>query len=94
MMAEVPPTSTPVSKLKNIGATVAKRLQSVGIATRGDLARVGPVAAYRKMRRKYPDTTLPVCYYLYSLEAALAGRHWDELAPATKARLRNQAMKE
>jgi DNA transformation protein len=69
--------------MKNIGPTIARRLNAVGIYTRADLERVGPAAAYLKMRAQV-GSHLPMCYYLYSLEGALTDRHWDDVPQATK----------
>ena len=68
--------SVPIEQLKNIGPTIARRLRDVGIRTSGDLRTVGPVTAYRRICAKYPSKTIPVCYYLYSLEGALRNQHW------------------
>jgi DNA transformation protein and related proteins len=44
-------------------------------ATVGDLRSVGAVTAYERICGKHPGETIPVCYYLYSLEGALRGQH-------------------
>jgi len=82
--------STPVEQLTNVGPTVARRLREIGIRTRGELQTVGPVAAYRRICAKYPGRTIPVCYYLYSLEGALKGQHWNALDPPVKKHLLEQ----
>ena len=81
----------PVGSLQNIGPTIARRLRSVGIRTRGDLERLGPAPVFRRVRDENPGKTIPVCYYLYSLEGALRDVHWDSLGERTKARLRREA---
>ena len=83
--------ATRLSDLKNIGTTVEQRLNEIGVFTRDDLERVGPAMAYRKLKYTYPNTTLPRCYYLYSLEGALRGVHWDEIPAAVKRRLSDDA---
>jgi len=80
-----------VAELKNIGATVAGRLQEIGITTQADLKAVGPVEAFRRIRERNPGVSIPVCYYLYSLEGALRNRHWDDLPQRVKQTLREQA---
>jgi DNA transformation protein len=77
--------------LKNIGPTIEKRLGTVGIENAEQLARVGPVEAWRRISRASPGVTVPVCYYLYSLEGALRGVHWDRLPGSVKARLCREA---
>ena len=79
-----------LSHLKNIGPTIEKRLNEINIYTRLDLNRIGPVKAYKWICRNYPDKTIPVCYYLYSLEGALRGQHWDALSPRIKEKLLSQ----
>ena len=80
-----------VSLLKNIGPTIARRLSAVGIRTRNDLERVGPARVFQRVRERHPEETVSVCYYLYSLDGALRGVHWDSLGSSRKARLRREA---
>jgi hypothetical protein len=58
--------SVPIEDLRDVGSTIARRLRNVGICTRADLEKVGPVAAYRRICSQEPGMTIPVCYYLYS----------------------------
>jgi DNA transformation protein len=80
----------PVEQLRNIGPTIARRLREIGIRTRDDLRTVGPAAAYRRICAAYPGQTIPVCFYLYSLEGALRDEHWDALGPQVKKQLLSQ----
>jgi DNA transformation protein len=70
-----------LSGLKNIGPTIEKKLNEVGIYTRQDREQVGAIETYRRIKAKYLSKTTPVrCYYyLYSLQGSLAGKHWDDL---------------
>lgn len=79
-----------LSGLRNIGPTIEKRLNEIGVYTKQDLKRVGTVGAYRKIKAKYPGKTIPICYYLYSFEGALEGKHWDDLPQVVKDRLRRE----
>ncbi|MDR2244460.1 MAG: TfoX/Sxy family protein [Burkholderiales bacterium] len=81
----------PLKGLANIGPTIAARFSEVGISTVGDLRRVGVAKAYQMIRVNNPDKHIPVCYYLYSLEGALRGVHWDALSEQTKRKLRREA---
>ena len=76
-----------LSELKNIGPTIEKRLNEVGIRSKSDLKRIGPAGAYKRIRQKYPDKTIPVCYYLYSFQGALEEKHWDNISEKTKQSL-------
>jgi len=83
-------SKTQLRGLKNIGPTIAARLEAVGIRTVGELRRVGPAAAYHLVKANSPGQTIPVCYYLYSLQGALDGVHWDDLSAKKKRRLLGQ----
>lgn len=85
--------SRPLSQLKNIGKTVECRLNEIGIYSESDLEKVGPVRAYKWIKANYPDKTIPICYYLYSLQGALMGIHWDDLSAKIKKQLEAQACK-
>lgn len=76
-----------LSELKNIGPTIEKRLNEIGIKSKRDLERVGPAGAYKRIRQKHPGKTIPVCYYLYSFQGALEGKHWDSISEKTKQSL-------
>ena len=82
--------SNDLSSLKNIGPTIQKRLQEIGINSKSELKKVGPVLAYQKIQSKNPGKTIPVCYYLYSLQGALDNRHWDNISQKKKQKLLNQ----
>ena len=87
----MPNQNTLLNGLANIGSTIAARLEAVGIKTVGDLRRVGgPAGAYSLIKTNNPGKTIPVCYYLYSLQGALDGTHWDALSKKTKQKLLSQ----
>ena len=79
-----------LTELKNIGKKIAERLIAVGVCTESDLRRLGSVETYRLIKAKFPNETIPVCYYLYSFEGALLGKHWDEIGEKKKQQLRSQ----
>lgn len=76
--------------LKNIGEKIAARLNEVGISSEDDLRGFGAVGAHRLIKEKYPDESLPVCYYLYSFEGALNDKHWDDIGEGKKRELKDQ----
>jgi DNA transformation protein len=82
--------TTSLKQYKNIGATIEKRLNEIGVNTIDDLAKVGAANAYIKIKKKYPDKTLSVCYYLYSFQGALMDMHWDDIPQNIKDDLRKQ----
>lgn len=81
-------TNSDLSKAKNIGKTIEKRLNEIGIFSLADLAEVTPVIAFKKIRENHKETTIPVCYYLYSLEGALLDLHWNDLPLELKEELK------
>lgn len=85
-------SNTPLLDQQNIGPTIAARLKTIGIHTIGDLRTVGAATAYKKLKEAYPKVTLPVCYYLYSLQGAVDGMHWNALECFAK-RSKNKATK-
>jgi DNA transformation protein and related proteins len=86
----MPSANTLLKGLTNIGPTIAARLEAVGIRTVGDLRRVGPAVVYNLVKANNPGKTIPVCYYLYSLQGALDDVHWDAVAEKTKQKLLRQ----
>lgn len=75
---------------KNIGPTIEKQLNQIGVFTLADLAEMSPATAYIKLSALHPEKRLPVCYYLYSLQGALLDVHWDDLPETLKNSLRKQ----
>ena len=65
---------------RNIGPTILKHLNEIGIYSLADLAKTTSVKAYLKICKQNPHKTFPVCYYLYSLE----GIAWPTLGRLTK----------
>lgn len=76
--------------LKNIGKKIAERLNEEGIFSEDALRLVGAAGAHLMIKEKYPNETLPVCYYLYSFEGALSDKHWVEISEQRKQQLRAQ----
>ena len=74
-------------ELKNIGKKIAGRLNEVGIFSEDELRFVGAVEAHKLIKQKYPDETLPVCYYLYSFDGALRDMHWHQIGEDRKREL-------
>lgn len=75
----------------NIGPAVAQRLNAVGIRTVSELAQVGPVEAFRRMRAQ-PGPPPTLRHHLYGLDAALRGLRVQDLPRARRTRLARQAL--
>lgn len=71
-------------KLRNIGPKSAAWLRQVGLRTYEDLAAVGAVEAFMRVRRAGFKPSLNL---LYALEGALLGCHWQEVPEARRQEL-------
>ena len=83
-------TKNSLKGAKNIGSTILKRLNEIGVYSLADLAEITPVKAYKRICEQNPNKSFPVCYYLYSLEGALLDLHWDDLPKDLKKDLLKQ----
>ena len=73
----------------NLGPVSERQLREVGIATPAALRRVGALAAYRRLKHRFPREINLVC--LYALEGALRDRHWNRLPADLKQWLEEAA---
>ena len=74
--------------MQNMGPKSSEWLASVGIHTLDDIAQLGVVEAYRRVKAAYPDkVTLNM---LWGLQAALLDLPWSELPPDIKEALKKQ----
>ncbi len=80
----------PLNESKNIGPTILKKLNKIGVYSIEDLKIMTPAVAYIEICKQNKDKTTPLCYYLYSLHGALINMHWKDLSDKTKERLRKQ----
>jgi TfoX/Sxy family transcriptional regulator of competence genes len=71
-------------KIRNIGPKSAAWLRQVGVHTQDDLARLGAVEAYLRVKRAGFRSSLNL---LYALEGALTGQHWADLPEDLKSSL-------
>lgn len=76
------------TELKNIGKKIAGRLNEVGLFSENELREVGAGQACRKIKEKYPNQTLSVCYSLYSFKGALCDKRWDDIGAQRKRELK------
>jgi TfoX/Sxy family transcriptional regulator of competence genes len=71
-------------KIRNVGPKSAAWLRQVGVRTQEDLARLGAVEAFMKVKRAGFRPSLNL---LYALEGALADCHWADLPDERKSAL-------
>ena len=76
--------SEPIENLRNLGATSAAWLRDIGVFTRADLERLGPVLAYRLVKQRQPNASLNL---LWAMAAGLSHRDWRELTDDEKEEL-------
>lgn len=74
--------------LKNLGTASVNILRAVGIHNRDELAQIGAVKAYKRIKARDIQVSKVM---LYALEGALLDLHWTQLPPALKQQLVNQA---
>jgi hypothetical protein len=74
--------------MKNMGPKSTEWLASVGIHTLDDVASIGVVESYLRVKAAYPDKVS--LNLLYGLQAALLDLPWNELPPDIKAELKRQ----
>lgn len=77
---------TPIETLRNLGPTSGKWLHDVGIQTKDELKRFGPVAAFQLVREKHPKVSLNL---LWALAGALSDKDWRELTNSEKRQLQS-----
>lgn len=74
--------------MKNLGPKSREWLASVGIHTLKDVARLGVVETYKRVKAAYPEkVTLNM---LWGLQAALLEIPWNELPQDIKDQLRQE----
>lgn len=75
--------------MKNMGPKGSEWLASIGVHTLEDVANLGVVETYRRVKAAYPDKVS--LNMLYGLQAALLDLPWNELPPDIKEELKRQA---
>lgn len=74
--------------MKNLGPKSSEWLASIGVHTLDDVARLGVVETYKRVKAAYPEkVTLNM---LWGLQAAVLGIPWNELPDDIKQELRRQ----
>ena len=69
-------SNTSLTRLLNLGPKTAQWLASIGITTPTQLRRVGPIAAFVRLKRAHRGVSLNA---LYALVGAVEGLHWTEI---------------
>lgn len=74
--------------MRNLGPKSSEWLASVGIHTLDDVAKLGAVETYKRVKAAYPEKVS--LNLLYGLQAALLDLPWNELPPDIKLELKKQ----
>ena len=74
--------------MKNLGPKSKEWLASVGVHTLDDVAKLGVVETYKRVKAAYPEK-VPLNMF-WGLQAALLDLPWNELPPDIKSELRKQ----
>jgi DNA transformation protein and related proteins len=74
--------------MKNMGPKSREWLASVGIHTLDDVAALGVVETYKRVKAAYPEKVS--LNLLYGLQAALLDLPWNELPQDIKDELKRQ----
>lgn len=74
-------------ELKNLGMASVNILQAIGVNTYEDLAEMGPVNAYCKIKNRGIHVSKVM---LYALQGALMDIHWNDLPVELKTQLVEQ----
>ena len=74
--------------MKNIGPKSSGWLASIGLYTLDDVAELGAVATYRRVKVTYPEKVS--LNLLYGLQTALLDLPWNELPLDIKTELKSQ----
>jgi DNA transformation protein and related proteins len=74
--------------MKNIGPKSREWLAFVGVHTLDDVAKLGVVETYKRVKAAYPEKVS--LNLLWGLRAALLDLPWNELPPDIKSELRKQ----
>jgi DNA transformation protein len=74
--------------MKNMGPKSTEWLASVGIHSLDDVASIGVVESYLRVKAAYPDKVS--LNLLYGLQAALLDLPWNELPADIQAELKRQ----
>ena len=74
--------------MKNMGPKSSEWLASIGVHSLEDVAKLGVVETYKRVKAVYPEKVS--LNLLYGLQAALLDISWNELPPDIKEELKRQ----
>ena len=84
----IQPENTPVAQLRNLGPKTAQWLHEIGISTRQELIKTGPIMAYKILKHQRKDVSIVLLFALYG---AIHDYHWNEIPAGIKEQLKKEA---
>ena len=78
--------------MKNMGPKSSEWLASIGVHSLEDVAKLGVVETYKRVKAAYPEKVSR--NLLYGLQAALLDISWNELPADIKDELKRQVVEE
>ncbi len=79
---------TEIENLKNIGAKTGGYLRDIGITSYEDLAALGTEEAFQRLYFRFQDEMKFTSVFLYAIEGALTGQHWNDIGSERKEALK------
>lgn len=77
---------TKLVDMKNIGTSLAQRMEEAGISSPDFLLAIGTKQAFLKVYEAYPDACIN---HLYAISGAIEGVRWHNLSDDIKADLKD-----
>ena len=74
-----------LSKLKNIGTEMTKKLNSIGINSAEELQQTGSKEVFHRLKASYPEVCL---VHLYAIQGAIDDLDFNMLSQDTKKELK------
>ncbi len=74
-----------LSKVRNIGKELERKLQIIGINSAEELKNTGSKETFFKLKQRFPEVCL---VHLYSLEGAITDINFNKLSEETKKDLK------
>jgi len=72
-------------EMKNIGAEMQRKLNTIGIHTADDLTQLGSKETFVRLKPQFPEICL---VHLYSLQGAIENTDFNKLSNETKSDLK------
>lgn len=77
----------PIETLLNLGPKSSEWLSEIGIHNRGDLEKIGPINAYKALKKIRSEVSLNL---LYAMVGALSDISWKEIPLELKEKLKSK----